>query len=294
MKKKTTVFKELVLSDKILMLPVAHDTLCAKIAEISGFKSICNAGYANSATLLGKPDVSLLSLTEMVDCASRMVDAVNIPVFADGDTGHGGTNNVIRTVKLFEKAGVAGLFIEDQVFPKRCGHMSGKQVIPADEMITKIKASVDARKDDDFVIMARTDALAVNGIDDAIERGQRYREAGADIIFVEAPNTVEQMKRIVTEIDAPSVANLIPGGHTPLLSIKELEEIGFAVVAYPTASTYIIAKAVKDLFDHLVKTGSLVEMTPNMIEFELFNKMVGLPEIRATEEKYHSNLLKIK
>lgn len=286
MKKKTTIFKELVLADEILMLPVAHDMLCAKIAEHCGFKAVSVAGYSNSASLLGKPDISLLTLTEMVDCAYRMADAVDIPVFADGDTGHGGIPNVIRTVQSLEKAGVAGLFIEDQVFPKRCGHMSGKQVIPAKEMVAKIKACVDTRKDEDLVIMARTDAIAVNGIEDAIERGQLYKEAGADLIFIEAPNNVEEMKRITTEVEGPSLANLIPGGKTPLLSTKELQEIGYQVVAYPTASTYIIAKAVRDFFSQLLKTGSLTEMTPDMIEFELFNEIVGLPEIRAMEKKY--------
>lgn len=283
----TTIFKELVLSDEILMLPVAHDSLCAKIAEHFGFKAISAAGYANSASLLGAPDVSLLTLNEMVGCAERMVNAVNIPVFADGDTGHGGIPNVIRTIKLFEKAGAAGLFIEDQVFPKRCGHMSGKQIISAEDMIAKIKAAVDTRIDDDFFIMARSDAIAVDGIDAAIERGQRYREAGADMIFVEAPDTVEEMKRITSEIDAPTVANLIYGGHTPLLSVQELQNMGFSMVVYPTSSTYIVAKATIDYFEQLAKTGSLVGMEDKMIEFELFNKIVGLPEIRASEKKYY-------
>ena len=159
------------------MLPVAHDPLCARIAEQAGFKAICTAGYANSAALLAKPDVDLLTLSEMVDAAWRIVDAVDIPVFADGDTGHGNVTNVVRTVRQFEKAGVASLLIEDQVSPKRCGHMAGKDVIPAGDMVAKLNAALDARQDLDFMITARTDAIAVNGIDDAIERANLYRDA---------------------------------------------------------------------------------------------------------------------
>src|SRR5512136_2915204 len=206
------------------MIPGVHDALCARIAEKVGFKAIFTAGYANSAALLGRPDVSLLTLTEMVDIASRIVDAVNIPVFADGDTGHGNVTNVIRTVKLFEKAGVAGIFIEDQVEPKRCGHMVGKQVISEEKMVAKIKAALDARSDPDLIVMARTDALAVNGLEDAINRANLYREAGADLIFVEAPETVKQMRRITMEVKAPTSVNMIPGGMTPLLTAKELQE----------------------------------------------------------------------
>jgi methylisocitrate lyase len=183
-------------------------------------------GYANTASLLGKPDVSLLTLTEMAECAGRIADAVDIPVFADGDTGHGNVTNVARTVHLFEKAGVAGLLLEDQVEPKRCGHMSGKQVIPAQEMVAKVRAALDTRSDPDFIIMARTDAIAVNGIDDAIARAKQYRNAGADAIFVEAPESVGQMRRITAGIDAPLMANMIPGGKTPVLPARELQELG--------------------------------------------------------------------
>lgn len=289
--KKTTRFKKYILADEILVLPVVHDALCARIAEESGFNAICAAGYANSAAMLGKPDVSLLTLTEMVDCAGRIADAVNIPVFADGDTGHGNVTNVIRTVELHEKAGVAGLLLEDQVEPKRCGHMSGKQVIPVDEMVAKLEAALDARSDNDFVIMARTDAIAVNGIDDAIERANIYQESDVDIIFVEAPKSIEQMRRITTEIKAPTLANMIPGGKTPILSAKELQELGYAAVAYPTACTYTIAKAVKDLFEELHRTGTIAGFDGRMLNFEQFNQLVGLPEIRETEKKYYHKIV---
>lgn len=289
--KRTTLFKKYILADEILVLPVVHDALCAKIAEEAGFNAISAAGYANSAAMLAKPDVSLLTLTEMVDCAGRIVDAVNIPVFADGDTGHGNVTNVIRTVEQHEKAGVAGLFIEDQVEPKRCGHMSGKQLIPVDEMVAKLEAGLDARSDNDFVIMARTDAIAVNGIDDAIERANRYQESGVDMVFVEAPESIEQMRRITAEIKAPTLANMIPGGKTPILSAKELQELGYAAVAYPTACTYTIAKAVKDLFEELLRTGTIAGFDERMLNFEQFNQLVGLPEIREAEKKYYLKIV---
>lgn len=285
--KKTTLLKNYILDNEILMLPVVHDPLCAKIAEHEGFKAIASAGYANSAAMLGKPDVSLMTLTEMVDCAWRIADSTVLPVLADGDTGHGNATNVIRTVQLHEKAGVAGIFLEDQVAPKRCGHMSGKQVIPAQEMVAKLMAALDARVDTDFIIMARTDAIAVNGIEDAILRANLYVETGADIIFVEAPESVEQMRRIAKEVNSPTMANMIPGGKTPMLPAGELQEIGYAVVAYPTACTYVIAKRVRDLFRELRAQGTLEGVRDGMIEFEEFNRLVGLEEIREAEEKYY-------
>jgi carboxyvinyl-carboxyphosphonate phosphorylmutase len=284
--RKTALLRKLIEDREILMIPVAHDALCARIAEQSGFKAVFTAGYANSAALLGNPDVSLLTLTEMVDAASRIVDAVNIPVFADGDTGHGNVTNVIRTVNLFEKAGVAGLFIEDQVSPKRCGHLAGKQVVSPEEMVSKLRAALDARSDPDFVIMARTDALAVNGIDDAIYRARLYREAGADLIFVEAPESVEQMRRIIREVKAPHMANMLPGGKTPMLTAKELQEIGYSVVAYATACTYAITQAVRDLFETLYRTGTTAGLEDRMVKFDEFNRLVGLEEIRKKEEEY--------
>jgi 2,3-dimethylmalate lyase len=284
--KKTTLLRKLIEDEEILMIPVAHDALCARIAEQSGFKAIFTAGYANSAALLGMPDVSLLTLTEMVEAASRVADAVSIPVFADGDTGHGNISNVIRTVQQFEKAGVAGLFIEDQVQPKRCGHMAGKQVINPREMVSKIKAALDARQDPDFIIMARTDAIAVNGIDDAIQRANLYKDAGADLIFVEAPESVEQMRRIIREVDAYHLVNMLPGGRTPLLNARELQEIGYSAVAYATACTYTIAKAVRELFESMYQTGTTAGFDDRMMGFDEFNRLVGLERIREQEEAF--------
>ncbi len=290
--KKTSLFREYLLAEAILLLPVVHDALCARIAGAAGFQALAVGGYAGSATLLGQPDVSLLTLTEMADYTGRIADASGLPLLVDGDTGHGNVTNVIRTVQLLEKAGAAAILLEDQVFPKRCGHMSGKQVIPPDEMTAKLKAALDARQDMDLVIVARTDVLALAGVEAAIDRACLYWETGADLIFVEAPETVEQMRRLTREIAAPLLANLIPGGRTPLLSAQALQEMGFAAVAFPTVNTYVIAKAVQESFTRLRATGSLEELLDRMVHFEEFNDLVGLSQIRAMEERYYRDLVK--
>ncbi|MDM8557065.1 oxaloacetate decarboxylase [Desulfococcaceae bacterium HSG7] len=284
--KKTSLLRKYILEDAILVMPGAHDALTAKIVEQAGFKAVTIGGYASSASLLGLPDISFLSLTEMVDCVRRVTDAVSIPVFTDGDTGHGGVLNVRRTVKEIERAGAAGMFIEDQVFPKRCGHMLDKQVIETEEMIAKVKAAVDVRIDDDFVIMARTDALAVNGLEDAVERGNLFREAGADLIFVEAPTTVEQMRVINAEVDAPTLANNIEGGKSPLLSAAELEDIGYNTVVFPVAATYAVAKAVGDLMAEIAATGTTAGFSERMVSFDEFNRLIGLDRLRSLERSY--------
>jgi methylisocitrate lyase len=288
--RKTTRLKELILDPEILVMPGAHDSLVARIIEQAGFQGVTLGGYPATANLLGKPDVSLLTMTEMVEYTRRICGAVDIPVFTDGDTGYGNVTNVFRTVKEMERAGAAGMFIEDQVFPKRCGHMEGKQVIPAEEMMAKIKAALDARTDPDFILMARTDALAVHGIEEAIRRGNLYRETGADLIFIEAPQTIEDMKRINREIDAPTLANNVEGGKSPLLTAKKLESIGYNVVVFPIASTYCIAKAVTDLMRELKEKGTTDSFLDRMITFTNFNELVGLPDIRKKEEGYLKGL----
>jgi len=288
--KKTTLFRKLMLDQEIFVIPGCHDALSAKIVELVGFKAVTMGGYAASAASLAKPDVSLLTLTEYVNIARNIVQAVDLPLFVDGDTGHGNVTNVGRTVRVFENAGVAALFIEDQVFPKRCGHMEGKQIIPTAEMVAKVKAAVDARVDEDLVIMARTDAIAVYGIDDAIERANLYREAGADLIFVEAPRSVEEMRRINTNVDAPTLAIQLEGGKTPLLTTKDLQEIGFSVVVYPNATVYATAWALKGLWETLKKEGTTRSFTDRMIGFDDFNTLVGLDKIRELESFYYRDL----
>jgi methylisocitrate lyase len=288
--KKTTLLKKLILDEEILVMPGAHDALSAKIIEQVGFKAVTMGGYAASAASLAKPDVSLMTLTEYVHIVRNIVEAVDLPLFVDGDTGHGNVTNVQRTVRLFESAGVAGLFIEDQVFPKRCGHMEGKQIIPTDEMVAKIKAAVDARVDNDLVIMARTDAVAVSGLDEAIERSNRYAEAGADLIFVEAPTSKEDMRRCNREIKAPTNAIQIEGGKTPLLTVKELEELGFAVVVYPNITVYATAWMLRELWQGLKKNGTTKHFLDKIISFDEFNTLVGLDKIREKESYYYKDV----
>jgi len=288
--KKTTLLKKLILDKEILVMPGAHDALSAKIIEQVGFKAVTMGGYAASAASLAKPDVSLMTLTEYLHIVRNVVEAVDIPLFVDGDTGHGNVTNVQRTVRLFESAGVAGFFIEDQVFPKRCGHMEGKQIIPADEMAAKIKAAVDARVDKDLVIMARTDAVAVSGLDEAIERSNRYAEAGADLIFVEAPTSKEDMKRCNREIKAPTNAIQIEGGKTPLLTVKELEDLGFAVVVYPNITVYATAWMLKALWQGLKENGTTKHWLDKIISFDEFNTLVGLDKIREKESYYYKDV----
>lgn len=267
-------------------MPVVHDALCARIAEKSGFRAIFAAGYANSAALLGMPDVGLLTMTEMVDAARRISGAVDIPVVADADTGYGNVTNVMRTVQCFEDAGVAGILLEDQAFPKRCGHMIGKRVVPEKEMLHRLHAALEAREDPDFLIIARTDALEPEGLDSAIHRANLYREAGADMTFVEAVESVDQMRRVTAETKGPHMGNMIPGGRTPLLSVDELETIGYRLVAYPTVNTYAVARATQEVFDHLAEKGTIEGLEHRLMDFDEFNDLVGLPRIRELEERH--------
>lgn len=283
--KKTTLLRQYICDPEILIMPGAHDALSAKIIEKTGFKVLTMGGYSASASLMGMPDLSLLTLSEMADCYRRVVNAVDLPVFVDGDTGHGGVFNVARTVREIEATGAAGMFIEDQVHPKRCGHMKGKQVIPAQEMVAKLKAALDARSDPDFVLMARTDALAVNGLNDAIERMAIYRKVGADLLFIEAPESVDQMRRICADLNGPCLANMIEGGVSPNLSARELQDVGYAVVAHPVATTYAVAQAVSDLMQTFLKEGSTAGFSDRMMSFHNFNSLVGLNELRTWEQK---------
>jgi 2,3-dimethylmalate lyase len=290
MMKKTTLLRKLILDEKILVMPGAHDPLSAKIIELVGFEAAVLGGYSTTASRLGKPDVSYLSMAEMADCLRNIVDVVDIPVFADGDTGHGNVTNVRQTVRSFEKAGAAALFIEDQVFPKRCGHMEGKSIIPTLEMVAKVKAAVDARVDEDLMIMARTDAIATDSVEKAIERANIYLEAGADLILVEAVTSVEQMERTNKAINAPTMANMVEGGKTPLLTIQELQDVGYSLVCIPNATVYATAWALRGLWSELKKEGTTRNWMDRMICFNDFNKFIGLDKVRELESHYYQDL----
>lgn len=260
-------FRRLIESEQIVLMPVVHDALSAVMAEKAGFKAIATAGYANSASMIGRPDIGLLTLTEMAECARRIVDSVSLPVFADGDTGHGGINNIMRTVRLFERAGVEALMLEDQVSPKRCGHMSGKEVVGAEEMSIRLKAALRARTQGGMLIVARTDSLYEHGLEEAIERSNTYLDIGADMVFVEAPRSRQELEEIPRRVKGPVMANMIPGGTTPLCSAQELQKMGYALVAYPTVCTHAIAQAAQRVFAHLKLTGEVESISGQMMGF---------------------------
>ncbi|WP_142846771.1 oxaloacetate decarboxylase [Telmatospirillum sp. J64-1] len=282
--RRTTRFRQLVEQPEILAMPGVHDALSARIAAEAGFPAVVMGGFAATASLLGEPDTSQLSLSELADHYARLCDAVDIPVFADADTGFGNVTNVARTIRLLERAGVGGLFIEDQVFPKRCGHTAGKAVIPAEEMVAKIKAAVDSRQDADLVLMARTDALAVEGIDQAIERINLYREAGADLLFVEAPRDRNDMRRILDEAPGHHLANMVEFGLTPEMTAAELEEIGFAVAIWPVSSVLAVTKTLRALFADLRQAGTTRHLHDRLVGFKDFTDLVGLPRVRQREQ----------
>lgn len=287
-KKKSVAFRKMLSEPRVIVMPGAYDALSAKLVEDAGFKTIVHTGYGTAASLLGMPDIGLVGFKEMVSRASSIARAVNIPVVGDSDTGYGNAINAYRTVKEYIWGGLAGLFMEDQVWPKRCGHMFGKQIISKEEMVGKIKAAVDARneEDPDFVIGARTDAIAVKGIDEAIERGKAYSEAGADYVFIEAYENVEQMKKAVKEVKTPLMLNLIEGGKTPLVSVKEAEEMGFKIVIFPLTTLYAATKGMHDVLAILKEKGSAEPYLDKLMIFSDFAKIVDVEGIRRLEEKY--------
>ena len=287
--KKTTIFRNLIQGPEILQLPCCHDGLSAKVLEQAGFKAMGAAGYGLSGSLLGLPDISALMGSEMITQYRNICDAVNLPVLVDIDTGFGGVNNVIRTVKDCEKAGAVGVIIEDQTYPKRCGHMAGTNVIPVEEYLPKLKAALWAKKDPDFVIMARTDAFAVHGLEEAVRRARIYAQAGADMLFVEAVPTAADMKRVnqaLAESNTPSMANMIEGGKTPLLSAKELQELGYRVVAYPCGSVYATVKALQGWARHLKENGGTKDYLDHLLTFDEYFEFIGTQEIREREEQF--------
>jgi carboxyvinyl-carboxyphosphonate phosphorylmutase len=284
--KKTTQLRQLLSKKEIFVAPGAHDVLTAKIIEKVGFKAVYFTGYGQAASHLGTADIGLLTMTEMVARVRNFAAALDVPVIADGDTGFGNALNVMRTVREYEAAGAAAIQLEDQVAPKRCGHMTGRQVIAVEEMAGKIRAAVAARQDAEFVIIARTDARTPHGIEEAIKRGKAYEAAGADVLFIESPESVEEMRLITSSFHIPVLANMVEGGRTPLLTAQELEEIGYNFVIFPTASTYITAQAVFKVMNELKNTGTTKHVMDQMIPFAEFNDLIGLHDVREIENKF--------
>lgn len=284
--KKTTQLKKLINDDEILIMPGVYDVLSALIAQRCGIKAVQISGYGVAASYLGMPDYGILTLTQMLKVTRNICKAVEIPVMADGDTGFGNAVNLYYAVKDFEAAGAAGINIEDQIFPKRCGHMDGKQIISIEEAVKKIEAAVAAKTDPDFVINARTDAVAVSGIEEAISRGNAYAKAGADLIFVEAPTKEEDARYIINSINAPVSFNLINGGKSPVVPIDTIASWGAARVSIPIASVVAVAKTLQDTFDHIVNEREISGLQEKSYSFKQFTDVVGLPAVKEIEEKY--------
>jgi 2-methylisocitrate lyase-like PEP mutase family enzyme len=267
---------------EILMAPGAYDGLSAHLAAAAGAEAVYMTGFGVSGSTLGRPDIGLMSATEMADRTRALAEAADgVPLIADGDTGHGGVLNVARMVRLYEAAGAAAIQLEDQVFPKRCGHMAGKAVIDADEAAAKIRAAVAARSDEDFLIIARTDARAVTTLDDALRRGEAYVEAGADLIFIEAPQSLEEMRRVAeTFAGVPLVANMVEDGKTPYLHAATLQELGFALAIYPVSALLVVTRALQETYAAMLGAGRLPE-TAERVTFQDYNAALGLERLLA-------------
>jgi len=282
----TTILRELLAKPEILTLPGTYDCIGARLIQSEGFPALYMTGAGTAAARTGRPDVGLITMTEMVDNARRMAGAVTIPLVVDADTGYGNVLNVVRTVEEFERAGVAAIQLEDQVFPKRCGHYEGKQVVPAAEMVQKIKAAVDTRRDADLVIIARTDALAVNGFEDALERGHAYAEAGADVLFIEAPRTLQQIETIGKTFAKPLLFNMATSGKTPVLSAQQMQDYGFRIALYAGTPMYLYARLMQQFLRGLSQGASLDAYKNELMPFAELWKILGSEEIARLEATY--------
>jgi len=281
----TRRLRELLHSSTIIRSLGAHDVFTARLIESAGLETVFIGGFGVSASMLGLPDVGLLTLTEMAEAVRRMAQRVSIPVVADGDTGHGDLHNVARTVREFESAGAAGILLEDQVTPKRCGHFQGKQVIPSSEMVLKLRAAFDARREADFVVIARTDARAVEGIDAAIDRANRYAEAGADVCFIEAPQSRAELERIPREVGKPLLVNMLTGGVTPILTVEELQQLGYKIVVCPIESLLVLGAGLRRLIATFLQRGRIDIPPGEMMTFNEIKQLLGLDEVLGLRER---------
>jgi 2,3-dimethylmalate lyase len=272
---------------EMVLAPGCYDALGARLVEEAGFGALYMTGFGSAASRLGRPDVGLMTLPEMVDNARRIAQAVDIPVIADADTGYGNPINVIRSVHEYEAAGVSAIHLEDQVMPKKCGHMDGKQVVPAGEMAAKVAAAVAARRSEDFLIIARTDARAVEGLDAALQRARTYREAGADMLFVEAPRSGAEIEAVARAFpDVPLLFNYAEGGKTPAVTHAVLRELGFRLVIFPLTILLSATVAIRSALARIKADGTPIELMPSMLPFGDFLDFIGMPEIRELEKRF--------
>ena len=281
-----TRFRQMLREPGIIMVPGAYDCLTARIIQQAGFPAVYMTGAGTSVARLGYPDLGLATMTEMVANAANIAAAVEVPVIADADTGYGGVLNVQRTVREYERAGVAAIHIEDQESPKRCGHLDDKRVIPVEDMVRKVRAAVDARSDDDFTIIVRTDALAVTDWDDTMRRCQAYVEAGADVLFVEALRSHEEAKRVTSNFDVPLLYNYVESGKSPLIPAAELERLGFKLVLFPGSAFMVVCRAVGDLMRELKQQGTTAHLLEGMASLQQCFELVGISDMLAQAARY--------
>ena len=278
--------KSMLKANKPLVIPGVYDAIGAKIAEKVGFQAMFQTGYGTSATLFGMPDYGFIGATETLDNARRICRAVSVPVIVDSDTGYGNALSVWKLVRELESAGASGIFLEDQRWPKRCGHMQGKEVITQEEYTEKLGAAIDARQSKDFIIVARTDARATEGLDAAIERGLQNKKTGADAVFIEAPRSLEEMRTIGKAIKAPLVANMIEGGTTPIMSAETLHKLGFKIILYPLSVLFANTFATMNILKELKRTGTTTKSKQKVVSFDQFNDLVELPKFQKLEKRY--------
>lgn len=282
----STKLRKLLDGNKIIVAPGAFDALSARLVEQAGFPAVYVTGAGVASSRLGVPDIGLTTMNEVLETAKNIVNVTDIPVICDTDTGYGNALNLMRTVREFERIGVAAIQVEDQITPKRCGHTEGKQLVSKDEMVKKIEAFQYA-KQSDLALIARTDAIAVNGFEDAIDRAKAYAKAGADVLFVEAPRTIEEMKRIPELLTVPLLVNMVDGGaKTPLLPIEELEAMGFRIAIYPTSAWMAAIKAIQGVLKELKENGSTDGFAEHMVSFEEMFEIVGFSHYKALEQQY--------
>jgi carboxyvinyl-carboxyphosphonate phosphorylmutase len=283
--KMTTRLRELLRQPGIVVAPGAYDCLTAKLIEREGFPAVYMTGAGTAVTRLGRPDLGFATLSEMASNAGAIASTVSVPLIADADTGYGGALNVYRTVREYERAGVAALHIEDQAFPKRCGHLDGKQVVSMEEMASKLRAATEARTDADFVIIARTDALAVTGLDDTLRRCQAYVAAGADVLFVEALRTREEIDRVVREVEVPLLYNFVEHGKSPLLPVPELQRLGFKLVIFPGSIMLAVGALVREILGEIKQHGTTAALLDRMGSVVELFETVGLSEMLALDAR---------
>ncbi|MEM8797345.1 MAG: isocitrate lyase/PEP mutase family protein [Pseudomonadota bacterium] len=278
--------KERLMAREAIMAPGVFDMISAKIADQEGFDALYMTGYGISASYLGLPDAGLASYADMVNCVQRIANGCKTPLIADGDTGYGGALNVRHTVAGYEAAGAAAIQLEDQKFPKKCGHTLGRDVIDLDDMLLKIRVALDTRTDPNFLIIARTDARTAHGLEAALERGKAFRDAGADVVFVESPESEEEMRLIIETLDCPLVANMVEGGFTPVFDQEKLKEMGFALSIFPATGFLTVGAALGNAYRTLRAEGGSESLRNQMDDFDKFSRMIGFADVWEFEKRY--------